>query len=138
MRLNRKPVYLLSIICVLLFGVCFDNIEADSFLACLSSCEDGIICGAPVLHPQRRNPPAEQAYAPKALNQGEAFLVPCRAMPRNASRPGRSLIFAALPADSLFSQAASLHMADVYVEFHEISSHTAIISYIHRQDGEKA
>ena len=138
MRLNRKPIYLLSIICVLLFGVCFDSVEADSFLACPSSCEDGVPLDAPALHPQRRNLPAEQAYAPKALNQGETFLVPCQAARRNASRPGRTFLFSALLTDSFSPQAASLHMADAYVEFHEISSHTAIISYIHRQDGEKA
>lgn len=138
MRLNRKPVYLLSIICVLLFGVCFDSAEADSFLACPSACEDGINCSAPAFHPQRRNSPAEQAYAPKALNQGEAFFLPCQTAPRRIWRPGRSLIFAALQADSLFPRTASFHMGDVYLEFHEISSHTAIISYIHRQDGEKA
>lgn len=138
MRLNRKPVYLLSIICVLLFGVCFDSVEADSFLAYASSCEDGIPIDAPALHPQRRNLPAEQVYAPKAQNPGETFLIPCQTARRNASRPGRTFVFSTLLTDSLSPRAASLHLADVYVEFHEISSHTAIISYIHRQDGEKA
>lgn len=138
MRHYRKPVYLLWILCVLLFGMCFDSVGADSFLAFAPSCEDEISSGMASLHAQRRTSPAEQAYAPKALNPSETALAPCHSMRRSPSRPGRGLVFAALSEESLSGLRASVRRADSPVGFHEVASNTVIIGYIHRQDGEKA
>ena len=124
---------------VLLFGMCFDSVGADSFSASAPSCEgEGVLSGAASLHARRRIPPAEQAYAPKAMNHGETVLVPCQAMRRSPSRPGRGLGFAALPGDSFSVHGASVRRADSPACFHEVTSNTVIIGYIHRQDGEKA
>lgn len=139
MRRYRKPVYLLWILCVLLFGMCFDSVGADSFSASAPSYEEeGVLSGAASLHARRRIPPAEQAYAPKAMNHGETVLVPCQAMRRSPSRPGRGLVFAALSGDSFSVHGASVRRADSPAGFHEVTSNTVIIGYIHRQDGEKA
>lgn len=138
MRHYRKPVYLLWILCVLLFGMCFDSVGADSFLASAPSCEDGSLPGAASLHARRRTPPAEQAYAPKALSHAETALAPCQAMRRSPSRPGRGLVFAALSEASYSACGASVRAAGSPVGFHEVVSNTVIICYIHRQDGEKA
>lgn len=134
MRRYKKPVFLLWILCVLLFGMCLDSIGADSYSAYSSSCEGS----AASLHAQHRNSPVEQAYAPKAQGTGEAALAPCQAMRRSPSRAGRSLILAALWEDSFSARVASVHSTVFPVDFHEITSNTVIISYIHRQDGAKA
>ena len=144
MRLYRKPACLIWILCFLLFGMCFDSVGADSFSACHSlsayppSCEGGSLSGSAALHAQRRNPPVEQAYAPKAMGHGDSVLGPCQAMRRSPSRPGRGLVFAALSESSVSQGGTSARRADSPVGFHEVASNTVIISYIHRQDGEKA
>ncbi len=136
MRHYRKPVYLLWLLCVLLFGMCFDSVGADSFLAFAPSREDGILSGAASLHARRGNPPAEQAYAPKAFSHGETALPTCQAMRTSPSGPQDCLRGAVRASYS--ACGASVRAAGSPVGFHEVVSNTVIICYIHRQDGKKA
>lgn len=135
MRRNRKTVYLLSILCVLLWGMCFDSIGADSFSMCASS--HGLESDMPALHSLRRSLPSK-AYVPKKLSYGERVLSLSQTPRRNLNRPGRSLALAALLTAFCSPQPAFLRPADACMDFHEIRSNIVIISYIHNQDGKKA
>lgn len=136
MRLCRKSVFLLSILCILLLGMCFDSVDPDSFLAFSSSYDQESPFALPTL--QHRSLPTEQAYAPKALCYGETVLAPAQTLRRNFSRPGRSLALVALLTSFLSLQPDFFHEIDAYMDFHQIHSNIVIISYIHRQDGKKA
>lgn len=137
MRINRKSACLLSILCVLLLGICFDYVEPDSFLACASSCDQKSALDMSAFHSMRRSLPSK-AYVPKNQNYGESVLSLSQTPRRSLNRPGRSLALAALLTAICSPQPTFLHLADVYRDFHEIRSNIIIISYIHHQDGKKA
>lgn len=135
---SRRLLSLSFLICALLFGMCFDSVQADSFLACQDSSQDsGDSSVAPALHRVQRAVPSEQAYTSRSLGQTQTALISRQTVRRLPLRICRGF-FHSLPVMPFSPVRACGLVFYSYTDFHEIISNTVILSYIHSQDGEKA
>lgn len=137
---RRNPVAVLSLLCILFWGMCFGNVQTDSSFACTDSPSSGLegSSAASVLRPVGKSVPGAQAYTQKVLNQYENALVLRHAIRRTSPRSGRSSGFCLLLVSIISLLFPLLCVLRFHGDFHEIYSNTVIIKYIHHKDGRKA
>lgn len=139
MHARRNSLPLFGLICMLLLGMCFGNIPADSFFECVnpdffhlqSNFRDASIRSG------SKAAPLAQIYENRTFTQYEAMLSLRHTPGRSSVRTGRG--FGMLLCALLLFSLSLLYLASQYPRelFQEAPSNTVIISYIHRQDGQK-
>lgn len=147
-RGSAARLWILCIICTVFWGICFDNVQADSCLAYQNAGNIAVTAGsggfgaetaeAAELRAARRGIPAGQSYVSELSAQGSYAFIPRKTTQRTNSRSVfGSILFilfgAAFLSAFLYRQAA--FFAD---GLSEIISNTVILRYIHGQDGAKA
>lgn len=162
MRLKKNGkgaawMWALCTICILFSRICFDNVQADPYLAYQETAPgtDAIssggmygeagrvsfdrVCktaGSVALDAPQKGIPA-QAYVPTGQTQGNAAFIPRKTAQRINSRYSTNNVSGILPAgvfsDTLFSGQTARSLDGSC----EVFSNTVILHYIHRQDGEK-
>lgn len=136
---KRLSMSFVCLLCALIMGMCLGTIPADSFLEYtdISSAEGGNTCPASSIRSPGKSVPSAQIFENRSFGQYETALSLRRATGKHAARTGRSLNPVPI-AVALFSLVLP-HTASAcpYGFFHEAASHTTIISYIHRKDGQK-
>lgn len=134
MHADRKRISMpfLCFICVMITGMCLGTIPADSFLASsdLPSRSCSIRSGS-------KTSASTQAFEHNSFGQCDTALTPRQAMRRNSARTIRHFCPVPLAADIFSPMAALTAYGCSHGFFREAASHTAIINYIHRQDGQK-
>ena len=135
---KRNPICFLLILSMLFFGMCFDAVQTDSFLACREECTYGAVHAAPPgLHSAGRSVSPEKAYVPETFRTDASILAP-QSSSRSGGRICRSSCIPPSATDVLPLLFPPASGSDSHVVFREIISNTVIITYIHRQDGQKA
>lgn len=165
MRLKKNGkgaawMWALCTICILFSRICFDNVQADPYLACqetapgstgqesadfTSGVEQTADLSAfrafqesevSVFNTTQKGIPA-QAYVPTGQTQGNTALIPRKTAQRINSRYSTNNAAGILPAgvfsDTFFSGQTARSLDGSC----EVFSNTVILHYIHRQDGEK-
>lgn len=142
LKKNRKHtalVWILCSICILFSRVCFDNVQADPYLAyqetvsgITGQAADASVFGAP-----QKGVPSQQAYVPEGSGQSSLVLVPRRMAQRINPRCYNSDVSGILPGGHLSDTLFSGHTALSFDGLSENFSNTVILHYIHGQDGEK-
>lgn len=142
-------LWILCIICTVFWGICFDNVQADSCLAYPNAEEAAVTAGidssfcaetaeTPALRAAERGIPAGQAYVPELSVQGGYAFIPRRTTQRTNSRSVFGsiffLLFGGVFLSAFFDRQAALFSDGLS----EIVSNTVILRYIHGQDGAKA
>ncbi len=139
MLARRNSLPLFGLLCMLLLGMCFGNIPADSFFECVNpdSFHSQSSFQTASIQSGSKAAPLAQIYEHRTFTQCEAALSLRHTQRRPSARTGRGfgLLFCALLLFSL----SLLYLASQYpqVLFQEAVSNTVIISYIHHQDGQK-
>lgn len=153
---KRKILCFLFILPILVFGMCLDNVQTDSFLGMrqdnvqtdsffgcsgaapgerLSS--GSVHAGSASAYRSPRSVSTEQAYMPKTLRTGDVVYSARQAVRKSGiriCRCGCSAANAIYALPLLFPPASG---SDSHILFCEIFSNTVILDYIHRQDGQK-
>lgn len=157
-RGNRGTItllWVLCIICTLFSRICFDGTQTDPSLAYSDIVFDGstIISAEPEYSPSDigtngslrsvfcaapKGVPAQQAYVSETSSQGSTAFVPRKTAQRINPRSAISSVDGIMPSEIFSDIFLSGRPALSSVGLCEITSHTVILRYIHRQDGEKA
>lgn len=134
---RHKSVFCyLCIILLLIYGTSFGAAITDSFFSCANT--PSTPGEEQHINPFDASLPMEQIYASRLLKQCETALTSRHALRRikvRANQYGGSPFSLACSFPCSFSDNFS---ADTSCFFREIISNTVIISYMHRQDGEKS
>ena len=84
---KRNPICFLLILSMLFFGMCFDAVQTDSFLACREECTYGAVHAAPPgLHSAGRSVSPEKAYVPETFRTDASILAPQSSSRRSGGR----------------------------------------------------
>lgn len=148
MRFNRKGkstnlMWILCTICTLLLGICFHNVETDSYLAYQDLTFGSIdssaeYVAASVLCSTQKGVPVQQFYISENSCQGSSALVPRKTTQRTLSRSAcgasSNVLLMGICSSAFFFGQEALSFGGLC----EVISNTVILHYIHRQDGEKA
>ncbi len=143
MRLKKNGksaawMWALCTICILFSRICFDNGQADPYLAYQETAPGsaGQEAEVSVFNTTQKGIPA-QAYVPTGQTQGNAAFIPRKTAQRINSRYSTNNAAGILPAgvfsDTFFSGQTARSLDGSC----EVFSNTVILHYIHRQDGEK-
>lgn len=143
MRLKKNVksaawMWALCTICILFSRICFDNGQADPYLAYQETAPGsaGQEAEVSVFNTTQKGIPA-QAYVPTGQTQGNAAFIPRKTAQRINSRYSTNNAAGILPAgvfsDTFFSGQTARSLDGSC----EVFSNTVILHYIHRQDGEK-
>ena len=140
MQFNGKRTFepFMCLLFALLIGMCLGTVPADSFLECMDSDAADVLFTSCSLDSTDKSTPAVQLCEHKSFSQCETALSLRSGGRRNAVRTGRSLGFGLAPADIFSPSALYSDFPASCGFFQEVFSHTVIINYIHRQDGQKA
>lgn len=135
---QKRSICCLFILFLLLLGMCTDSVQADSSFLCadsLSCGQEDIFC-ASAIHSAGNAAPFEQLFESASVRQCELTTVlrPSGSAPR--FRPGRGSSYALSLSMSGQKSFPVFSLNSIYV-YREAASNTVIISYIHRQDGQK-
>lgn len=131
-RKQHKSICFILILSMLFLGMCFEDIEADSFLASqlVSQTES-------TLRSTQNTSLSKQVYMDESIGKpvGNSVQLNVR---RNNSRTGRSTDISLLSADILLQTFP--HTSIVLSAIHGSASHSTsvIVDYIHLKDGKKA
>lgn len=167
MHLKKKGkgtarMWALCIICILFSRICFDNVQADPYLAYWETASGSVygaagasspgstygeagrasfdrVCktvGGDALGAPQKGIPA-QAYVPAGQTQGNAAFIPRKTAQRINSRYSTNNASGILPAGVFSDTFFSGQRAGSLGGSCEVFSNTVILYYIHRQDGEK-
>lgn len=165
MRLKKNGksaawMWALCTICILFSRICFDNGQADPYLAYQETAPGsagqetaGVVSGAErtadvsafrafqeaeasVFNTTQKGIPA-QAYVPTGQTQGNAAFIPRKTAQRINSRYSTNNAAGILPAGVISDTFFSGQTARSLDGSCEVFSNTVILHYIHRQDGEK-
>lgn len=129
---NQKWIYLLLVITVMISGICLEKIQADAYFSCNHTRTivklDGILRDVPAC----RTETLSQREVLSSLRTAK------RETRHNQIKTGFQTGFCVsyaeiLPQNIQLNQAAGIDRSDC-----EGSSSAVILSYIHKQDGEKA
>ena len=132
-------MWALCTVCILFSRICFDNVQADPYLAYQETAlestrqaEDASAFSAP-----QKGVPVQQAYISESSGQGSSALAPRKTAQRINPRSNSNHTSGILP-EGIFSDILSSGQAPCSFDgLCEVFSNTVIIHYIHRQDGEK-
>lgn len=140
---KRKLLCFLLILPILLFGMCLDNVQTDSFLGYSETASGEGLSAGPVhagsasAYRSVRKVSTEQAYMPKTLRTGDTVFAPRQAVRKSGIRICRCGFSAANAIDALPLLFPPAFGSYSHILFCEIISNTVILDYIHRQDGQK-
>lgn len=139
MGAKRNSIPFTYFLCLLLLGMCLGNTPADSFFeyANTDSIQAQSDFQAAAIRSGSKAVPSAQIYEPRTFTQSEAALSLRQAARRPSARTvrGLSLFLCIL----ILFWLSLLCPASRYLRelIQEAVSHTVIINYIHRQDGQK-
>lgn len=145
---SAARLWILCIICTVLWGICFDNVQADSCLA-YPNAEEAVTAGidsglcaemaaTPALRVAERGIPAGQAYVSELSVEGGYTFIPRRTTQRTYSRSVFGGVLFMLLCGIFLSASFYRYTAFFQYGLSEIISNTVILRYIHGQDGAKA
>lgn len=140
---KRKIFCFLLILPILFFGMCLDNVPADSFFGYSETASgeglssDLVHAGSTSAYRFLRDISAEQAYVPETLRTGDVVFAPRQTVRKSGIRICRGGCFAANTMDPLPLLFPPASGSDSHILFCEIISNSVILDYIHRQDGQK-
>ncbi len=129
---NQKLICLLLIFAVMIFGICLEKIPANSYFSCKET--SAIAKAENVI----RN---VSAYRTETLREREvlSFIRTTeREVRRNQNRTNYLLDFCLSGTEILSQKFRSKQVMDKDDSYRQSSCSAAILSYIHKQDGEKA
>ena len=132
LRKYSKGLCFLFIISMLLYGMCFENIQTDSLFVCSTSCDDSNDTNnhASDFRLSKVSSPSDCIYSVETLGQKEAFTC---LNPKTSSRG-----FSALWTTPVFLQSYSaILISHIHTSIHAIYSNAVILGYIHHKEGKK-
>lgn len=137
-RFKQSLCYIITI-CVLLFGMCSANVGTHSSFALKNTAPTRpvtVFSDSAIRMPQNASP-TQQAYTREAIMQYEVILAPQQTLRRVCNRMGQRtvLTFISIILCAIFTPALSTAIIRHFYD--EITINEVVISYIHRQDGEK-
>lgn len=147
-RGSMAGLWILCMVCMILAGICFDNVQAGSWLAYQSTGEaaaSGVSASScdktanpSAVRTARRGIETGQAYVSEISMQGGYTFLPRKTTQRTNSRSVFVGMFIMLFGGIFFT--ANFFRQAVFFSggLSEIVSNTVILRYIHGQDGEKA
>ena len=137
---RRNHIVISFLVYILLWGMCFGNIQTDSSFVCtdISVSAEEKSCSVSVLQPAGKTTPLAQAYEQEAFGQVDNALVLRHNMRRTNSRNGRSSSFDCILLLIFSTFLFHFPPTRALEDFQEVISNTVIIDYIHRKDGQKS
>lgn len=137
LRRQKRSICCLFLLFLMLLGMCADSVQTDSSFLCAESVSRGAERGLPLsLRPVEDSAPIDQLYVPEGLRRCE--LTPALRPPRSDRKhdAGQNGRYAPAFPSPGWKQISFSHANDICIS-HEAASHAVIVSYIHRQDGQK-
>lgn len=137
---KRTSMPFLCLLCVLFIGMCLGTIPADSLLEYTNfpAADAENALPASSIRSAGKAVPSAQVFEHRAFGQWEAALTFRHTTRRHSARTGRNM-GSVLVTAGLFSLPVPRLTSPCFCElFQEVFSHTVILNYIHRQDGQKA
>lgn len=148
-RGSTGSLWILCMVCMILAGICFDNVQAGSWLAYQNTGEaadaSGVFAssGGETAKPSavctaRRGIQTGQAYVSEISLQGGYAVLPRKTTQRTNSRSAVAGMFIMLLGGVFFTAFFVRQTVFFSDGLSQIVSNTVILHYIHGQDGEKA
>lgn len=129
---QRKSLCFILILSMLFFGMCFENLEADSFLSYLLTTQ-----ADSMLRSSQNTSLSQQVYIEDTLGRPVGNVIRLSER-RNNSRIGRETDLDLLSAELLLQIFPITFILLSHFYGSEAHSNSVIVDYIHQKDGKKA
>lgn len=135
---SGQKLCLLLTLCILFLGMCSTTVGGHSVFAPKNTnAVPATVFTDSAIRTQGSHTSAQQAYTREAITQYEVLLTPQHTLRRVNTRMGHRTVLTFLIMLTCMVLAPILSTAFIRHFYDEITINRVIITYIHRQDGEK-
>lgn len=139
-RTPKRTIGLFVLVCLLLLGVCLENVQTDSLSACISLDLSGSLSAHPesVITSAQKTSPVRQFVPGKSSSTPEAVVNTRRSFGKTYRRLNRLGYDFLCTFHALLQNNSFIHSFFTHGVSFNLPNHIIIIRYIHLQDGQKS